>query len=116
MMNRAQGTMGRVQFARTFSSVRERRLGTRKHNNGDNNSARFYNGEKLRRAEWRVTYGIGVHAIPGSYPVNIVWAYFLLIMKTTLICQLIVTVRASCLLKADLILKDLFVTPVELWL
>ena len=37
-------------------------------------------------------------------------------MKTTLICQLIVTVRASCLLKADLILKDLFVTPVGLWL
>ena len=65
--------MGRVQFARTFSSC-EKRLGTRKYKNGDNNSARFCIGAKLRRAEWRVTYGIGVPTIPGSYPVNIVWA------------------------------------------
>ena len=52
----------------------------------------------------------------GSYPVHIVWARPLLIVTTTLVCQLIVTIRASCLLKADLILKDLFVTPVGLWL
>ena len=94
--------MGRVQFARTFSSC-ERRLGARKH---------CCKGAKLRRAEWRVTYGIGVQTIPRTYCVGIA----LLIMKTTLICQLIVSVRASCLLKADLILKDLFVTPVGLWL
>ena len=72
MMNRKgpwEGYSLRAHFHR-----RERRLGTRQHKNSDNNSARFYNGEKLCRAEWRITNGIGVHAIPGGYPVHIVCA------------------------------------------